>query len=155
SSGTAADKSVLTLQSVVSPGFRIFIPRSTQSMDFWLPMFLFILAISAVLVLACANLAGLLLARVAARRHEIACRIVVGAGRIRILRQLLLESILLSLLGGILGLFVAWMAQRLYLSLAAPIELNLIWNFPVFAFTAAISVLTGITFGLFPSLTAT
>src|SRR5262249_10176303 len=102
--GSAADQPVIRLTSVVPPGFWNLIPRSSQALEAFLPLFLFLLAITAVLFISCANLAGLLLARGASRRHEIAARIVVGAGRPRIVRQLLLESIVLSVFGGALGI---------------------------------------------------
>jgi putative ABC transport system permease protein len=120
------------------------------------PALLFLLAaVSFVLLIACVNVANLLLARGAARGREIAIRTALGAGRGRIVRQLLTESVLLAGAGGIAGLFMARAALGPLLSLAAdsvpqgvPIGLDR-W---VLLFTAGISVVTGILFGIVPAL---
>jgi predicted permease len=112
-----------------------------------------------VLLIACVNLANLLLARAATRQKELAVRASVGASRVRLIRQLLTESVLLAVLGGGLGLlFAAWGRHALLALLTAnwdefAIDLRLDWR--VLGFTAIVSLLTGILFGLAPALRAT
>jgi predicted permease len=111
-------------------------------------------AIGAVLLIGCVNIANLLLARASARRREIAIRSAIGAGSGRLMRQMLAESLLLSGLGGLLGVAIAYGAVRLILEYA-PVDLprldevRLDWR--VLGFTVAISVLSGLFFGLLPA----
>jgi putative ABC transport system permease protein len=112
-----------------------------------------------VLLIACANLASLLLARATVREPEIAVRFAVGASRWRIMRQLLAESLLLALGGAVLGVFVAYAVSRGLITLIeSPDEtmfLSLSWDWRVFAFTTALALSTCLLFGLIPALRST
>ena len=109
-----------------------------------------------VLLLACVNLANLLLARATERRKEIGIRLAVGASRARLVRQLLTESIMLSLLGGAVGLLLAIWTNQAISSIKLPTDIALLFDlridWRVLLFTAALSLLTGIFFSLLPAL---
>ncbi len=120
------------------------------------PLVVLMVTVAAVLLIACANLASLLLARSTARGREFALRLSLGAGRGRVVRQLLTESLTLSIIGGLVGLGVAQLGGYGLLVMAStgsraiPLDLPVDWR--LIAFTAAVSILTGVLFGLGPAL---
>ena len=132
--------------------------RYAVSSDDRKPVLILFAAIGFVLLIACVNIANLLLARMAQRNHEIALRSALGAGRGRIVRQVLTESILLAVFGGVLGLVLAFWGLDLLLSLAPADSLaraeHIELNFEALLFTAGVAVVTGMLFGLAPALQA-
>jgi putative ABC transport system permease protein len=121
------------------------------------PLFILQGAVAFVLLIGCANVAGLLLARAASRRTEIAVRTAIGAGRWRIIRQLVTESMPLSFLGGVLGVFLAWGGLRLFVAFAPsgfPRLNEISLDLSVLGFTALVTILTGVIFGLVPAIQA-
>jgi predicted permease len=132
---------------------------SSLRRQFSQPLTILMIVVGLVLLIACANVASLLLARATARRNEISIRLAVGAGRLRLVRQLLTESLLLAVIGGALGLLFASAGSRALLNLLphgpVPMTLDLHPDLRILGFTTALSLLTGILFGLTPALRAT
>ena len=124
------------------------------------PLEILLVLTGLVLLLACANIANLMLARTAARMREMSIRLALGASRGRILRQVITESLLISLLGGVAGLLLAFVGRdllvKLYLGrqyLTRPIDVHFDWR--VLSVTAAVSITTGLLFGILPAWRAT
>jgi putative ABC transport system permease protein len=132
--------------------------RSTIVGDVERPLWMLMGAVAFVLLVACANIASLLLARASARQQEMSMRVALGAGRRRLVRQLVTESVMLSVAGGALGLGLAWAGTRALIA-ARPADiprLDQIGLDPVVVLvTLGVSVATGLLFGLFPAVQAT
>lgn len=123
------------------------------------PLLVLMVVVGLVLLIACLNVANLLLARATARRKEISVRLSLGAGRLRLIRQLLTESLLLAGIGGALGVAIAGLGTQVLVSLLGevglPISIPFETDWRTLGFLAAISLATGILFGLAPALRAT
>ena len=140
----------------------IFVPGGKGVSDlreqFTDPLLILLGIVGLLLLIACANVANLLLARAAGRQKEIAVRLAVGASRFLLVRQLIAESLVLSLLGGAAGILFAWWTGSALLGLLAnpaDVPLTSVPDLRVFAFTFGLSLLTGVLFGLVPAWQAT
>ena len=116
---------------------------------------LVLVIVGLVLAIACSNLATLLLVRGATRAKEVSVRLAVGAKRHQLVRTLLIESLLLSLAGGLTGCLLAWWGMQALQGIELPVRVDLTIDYRVLAFTIALSLLTGVAFGLAPALKAT
>ncbi len=123
------------------------------------PLYVLLALVGFVLLLACANIANLMLARASARQREMSVRLALGAGRSRILRQVLTESLLISVMGGALGLGLGYMGRTTLPNLLAnsweQSSVNVPFDWRVFAFTAGVTILTGVLFGIAPAWAST
>lgn len=123
------------------------------------PLFILMAIVGLVLLIACANLAGLLLARGTARQRELSVRAALGAGRFTLIRQLITESLLLAILGGVLGLLLAQLGVKLLVGYipgyGETVQLEVAPNIRILAFTFIVSAFTGVLFGLIPAWRAT
>src|SRR5579864_2743719 len=128
-------------------------------LEFSLPLQILMVVLGLVLLIACANIANLLLARATSREREIAVRLAIGASRMRLVRQMLTESLLLALVGGALGvLFATWASDALLRMVSTgpePLPLNIAPDPRVLAFTFLVSLATAILFGIAPALRGT
>ena len=120
------------------------------------PLYVLMIAVGIILLIACSNVAGLMLARAAARQKEMALRLALGAGRARVVRQLLTESVMLAACGGILGIvFASWGVHTIVSFVSSnqprPLAFATGIDMRVLGFTAAVSLFTGILFGLAPA----
>ena len=119
------------------------------------PLWILMTAVGLLLLIACSNVATLLLARARFRKHEMAARLVLGARKLRLMQQLITESVLLALAGGVLGIALAFWASGSLMAvmtrMGSPIVLSVRPDLRVLGFTLAISVLTAILFGLIPA----
>jgi predicted permease len=129
-----------------------------QQQQFAKPMTVLMTLVGFVLLLACANIANLMLARGSQRQREMSVRLALGAGRLRILRQMLVESLMLAALGGTGGLVAGYLGRNIIPKMTENAwertDFQVHFDWKVFAFTAAVTILTGLLFGLAPALSA-
>ena len=141
------------LGAELSPNGNSFLRRQYSQ-----PLFALMAVVGVVLLIACVNIASLLLARGAARQREVAVRLAIGAGRARLWRQWLTESLLLAMLGAAVGIVFAQWSSRLLVAMLSssflPVYLDLSINARVLGFTILVATITGILFGLAPALSS-
>ncbi len=156
-STTPADEAAKDLPTlVVQPGA---IGLDSLRRKYAEPIYILMVMVGLILLIACSNVASLLLSRASSRRREIAVRLSIGAGRGRVIRQLLTESVLLASIGGALGIVVAAWGMRVLTGLLSNgrenFTLHAELNWPVLMVTMTLSVVTGLLFGLAPAFQAT
>jgi predicted permease len=134
--------------------------RASFRQELSTPLWVLMATTGIVLLIACANIANLLLARATARQKEIAVRLAIGATRGRIVSQLLVETLLLSTMGGVLGLALAFWADKILMTLYLPsnagdLKISIVPDLRILLFTFVVALLTGLIFGLVPAFQAT
>ncbi len=133
--------------------------RSQLRGQFSKPLLVLMATVALVLLIACANVANLLIARATSRQKEVAVRLALGSSRRRIVSQLLVESLLLSLAGGVAGLLIAVWTDHALISFlpptSVPLAISAVPDWRVLGFNLGLSILTGILFGLIPALQST
>ncbi len=130
-----------------------------EGRQFAQPMHVLLAVVGFVLLIACANIANLMLARSTARQREMSVRLALGAGRSRILRQVLTESLMLAAIGGAAGLLLGYLSRsalpKLFLNSWESESINIPFDWKVFGFTAGVTLATGVLFGIAPAWNAT
>jgi len=134
--------------------------RSYTRQELATPLWVLMATTGVVLLIACANIANLMLARATSRQKEIAVRLAIGASRGRIIRQLLIETLTLSAVGGVVGLALAFVGDKALLSIYLPadeggLKISTVPDFRILLFTLGVTVLTALVFGLAPAIQTT
>lgn len=152
----AERRNMLNQKIQLRPGARGASPLRGQFSD---PLVLLMAMVGVVLLIACANIANLMLVRASGRQREIGIRLAIGAARERLIRQLLTESLLVAVLGGLLGILIASVGTRVLMAMVSAgvdnLELEVSRDYRVLIFTTVVSLGTGVLFGLLPAIRGT